>query len=59
MTSGDGIAITALTLILANQIKAECIASGRAANGDFVAEAIALIKEQRGIILPRYGVHVI
>jgi hypothetical protein len=47
MEHADELILTALTLILAKQIQAEAVASGREITSDPVDQAIHLIHQQR------------
>jgi hypothetical protein len=56
MNEDDQLVLTALTLVLAKQIKAEVAASGQQAPTDPIEEAVNQIKQQRVAISARFGV---
>jgi hypothetical protein len=55
MEHADELIVTALTLILAKQIQAEALASGREITSDPVDQATDLIQQQRLPITGRFG----
>jgi hypothetical protein len=56
MNQDDQLLLTALTLVLAKQIRAEKAAQGHQLTDDPIDEAVALIQQQRVPITGRFGV---
>jgi hypothetical protein len=56
MNEDDQLLLTALTLVLAKQIRAEKLATGHRMTADPIDDAVNLIKQQRIPITGRFGV---
>ena len=56
MTEDDQLLLTALTLVLAKQIRAEKAARGHQLTADPIEDAVTLIQQQRVPITGRFGV---
>ena len=56
MNEDDQLLLTALTLVLAKQIRAEKLATGHEMTADAIDDAVNLIKQHRVPITGRFGV---
>jgi hypothetical protein len=56
MDEDQQLLLTALTLVLAKQIRAEAAAAGQEMNADPIDQAVDLIRQQRMPITGRFGV---